>query len=114
MAHNQLLLFHKEIYMGEGILGNLPYKLECINHKEMVSNRQNIPIEQVDRIDVPRVQIPEFFMVIFSPISWTNSKIFRWLSLNLVLSLAICFNCLIHNLTNVILGVNQIVIMIDF
>jgi len=44
--------------MGEGILGSLPYKLECTNHKGMVSNLQNIQVEQEDRIDVPQVQIP--------------------------------------------------------
>jgi len=58
VAHNQLELSHKEIDMGEGTLGSLPYKLECTIHKEMVSNLQNILIEQADKIDVLLVQIP--------------------------------------------------------
>ena len=58
VAHNQRELSRKEIDMAEGISDSLPYKLECTNHKGMVSNLQNIPVEQEDRIDVPQVQIP--------------------------------------------------------
>ena len=58
VAHNQRELSHKEIDMAEGISDSLPYKLECTNHKEMVSNLQNIPVEQEGRIDVLQVQIP--------------------------------------------------------
>ena len=58
VAHNQRELFRKEIDMAEGISDSLPYKLECTNHKGMVSNLQNIQVEQEDRIDVPQVQIP--------------------------------------------------------